>query len=47
MCSEERKTVEVPEAMAVTIHQGQRSWPAWMETVCALAMGEEELLAWV
>ena len=34
------------EALAVVtmkIHQGQRSWPTWMEAAPALAVGEEEL----
>ena len=43
LCPEEVKTIEAPEAMAVKIHQGQRSWPPWMEVTCMLAMGEMEV----
>ena len=28
--------VEAHEVMAMKIHQGQRSWPAWMEAACVL-----------
>ena len=37
------KIVEALEAMVVKIHQGQRSWPAWMEAACVLAVGEIEV----
>ena len=41
------KTVKAPEAVAVKIHQGQRSWPAWMEVSYVVAVSEMEVSEWV
>ena len=41
------KTIEAPEVVAVKIHQGQGSWPAWMEAACVVAVGEMEVPEWV
>ena len=39
------ETAEAPAARTVKILRGQRSWLAWVEVVCTLVVGEEDLLA--
>ena len=37
--------MEAPAAGTEKTLRGQRSWPAWVEVACALAVGKEDLQA--
>ena len=37
------ENVETPAAGTAKISWGRRSWPAWVEVACSLAVGEEDL----